>query len=135
MVHWFEFQQISVANPFRVTADVQLVDFESFILTIKEGAVFGNNTLKLHFNRMQEFYDTMPDTEKAWLTEKFFPGAMDRLAEWVTTCEPPRLPGDTTFEPFWVMSLSCYLEHFEGRHAQLVMALRWYGELERSKHR
>jgi hypothetical protein len=134
-------QQISGSDPFPVQSTLQnrpvdrAADLKSWISTIKEGAVLGDHAIRSYFERMQESWDKMPAPERLWMAENFLPGAIKHLCDWASSCAPPRSSGDVTLEPFWILSLRCYLEHVQVHHAQLVTTLRWCGELARLKTR
>lgn len=134
-------QQISGSDPFPVQSTLQnrpadrTADLGSWVSTVKEGAVLGDHAIKSYFERMQESWDKMPAPERLWMAQNFLPGAIKHLCDWASSCAPPRLPGDVTLEPFWMLSLMCYLEHVQGHHAQLVTTLRSCGELTRLKGR
>jgi hypothetical protein len=134
-------RQISGGEPFPVKSilpnrpDVRTADLGCWISTVKEGGALGDDAIKSYFERMQESWDQMSVSERQWMSRNFLPGAMDHLSNWASSCTPPRLPGDATLEPFWLLSLMCYLEHIKGHHERLVMALRWCGDLERLNNR
>ncbi|KIM21997.1 hypothetical protein M408DRAFT_12274 [Serendipita vermifera MAFF 305830] len=135
-------QQISTCDPFPVhvvindqSPGVRTADLEVWFSTIEDAIASSEDALKSYFNRMHSSWEKMVPTEKHWMAMNFFPGAMDRLAKWATACTPPRLPGDTTLEPFWILSLICFLEHHKNQHACLLTALQWCGELKNSQTR